>query len=243
MNRVDNHSRGFTIVELMLSMAFVSVLMVTIAMTVIQMANIYNKGVTLRAVDQAGRSVSRDMQTTLSDSQPLDIGVGPLGGANFRPQVRVGGDITSPDGGRLCTGSYSYVWNTGKGLESPINVYDRGSDVIRLVKIRDAGALYCADNEKRIPKDDAIELLSAGDRELAVQSLRVVTAATDPVSRQALYRVILEIGTNDADSLDQSTTITSIDTTCKPPSDDASQRDFCAVNKFEFTVRTGNRGA
>lgn len=51
-------SRGFTIIELMLSMTFLAMLMLVIALTTIQISNIYNKGVTLREVNQAGRSVS-----------------------------------------------------------------------------------------------------------------------------------------------------------------------------------------
>ena len=242
MNHVVNKQRGFTVIELMLAMTFVSVLMVTIAMTIVQLANIYNKGTTLRAVDQAGRTISRDMQSTLAAAQPLDISSDGTSSANYRRQVQVGGDSNNPDGGRICTGSYSYIWNTGHGLENPVNKYNGNDQLIRLVKIRDTGALYCSDEALGINKEDATELLSSGDRELAVQSLRITPEAIDPVTQQALYRIVLEIGTNDTGSLDQDSTITTIDTRCKPPSDAASQRDFCAVNQFEFTVRAGNRG-
>ena len=57
MNQKANRSAGFTIVELMLAMAFLAVLLVVITMTVIQISNVYNKGLTLRAVDQAGRTL------------------------------------------------------------------------------------------------------------------------------------------------------------------------------------------
>ncbi|MFZ1360921.1 MAG: hypothetical protein WAS27_02765 [Candidatus Saccharimonadales bacterium] len=224
-------------------MAFVTILLMAIAATVVQMATIYNKGMTLRAVDQAGQAISRDMQTTLSSSEPLDVGTATEGGVHFRPQVHVGGDISQPDGGRLCTGSYSYVWNTGRGIDNPINLYDGGDEMVYLVKVRDTGALYCSDTMTRINKTDATEFLAGSDRNLVVQSLRIVAAATDSVSRQALYRVTIEIGTNGRDSLNRDTAINSIDTTCKPPNDDTSQHDFCAVNKFEFTARTGSRGA
>lgn len=242
MNRVARQT-GFTIIELMLAMAFVSVLMVAITMTVIQMANIYNKGTTLRAVDQAGRAISRDIQTTVAAAQPLDVGTDGIGGVNYKPQVQIGGEQNNPDGGRLCTGTYSYVWNTGRGLQNPVNRYENDdSRQIRLVKVHDSGALYCNDVAHAIKADDATELLSAGDRELAVQSLKIIPVAIDGVTQQTLYSVTLELGTNDQDSLDQSVAINTIDTTCKPPSSAASQRDFCAVNKFEFTVRAGNKG-
>lgn len=243
MSRVDKKSvQGFTIIELMLAMTFVSVLMVAIAMTVIQLSNVYNKGTTLKAVDQAGRAVSQDMQFTLAAAGQLDIGENGSGGLNYKPQVQVGGEMSNPDGGRLCTGSYSYVWNTGHGLRSPVNSYETGTEQIRMVKVRDIGALYCSDVSRSIKNEDATELLSAGDRELAVQSLKIIPVANDPVAQQALYSVELELGTNDQDSLDQKTTVTTIDTSCRPPSDAMSTREFCAVSKFEFTVRAGNRG-
>lgn len=242
MSHVVKAQRGFTVIELMLAMTFVSVLMMAIAMTVVQLANIYNKGTTLRAVDQAGRAISRDLQATLSSSQPLDVGNDGRGGVNFRLQTQVGGESSNPDGGRLCTGTYSYIWNTGHGLKTPVNRYHENDEQIRFVKVRDAGAQYCSDLSLAVNKMDATELLSSGDRELAIQSFRIKPEAVDAVTQQALYRLVVEVGTNDDESLDRSVTISTIDTTCKPPSDEASQRDFCAVNQFEFTVLAGNRG-
>lgn len=243
MNHVDKKCiQGFTIIELMLAMAFVSILMIAVAMTIIQLSMIYNKGTTLRAVDQAGRAVSQDLHVTLAAAQPLDIGPGGSDGLNYRQQVQIGGELGNPDGGRLCTGTYSYIWNTGRGLAHPVNVYETGGGQIRMVKVRDTGGLYCADVARAVKPQNATELLSAGDRELALQSFRIVPVATDPVAGQVLYTIELELGTNDQDSLTQSTTINTIDTSCRPPSDAGSARDFCAVSKFEFTVRIGNRG-
>lgn len=243
MNHVDKRRSGFTVIELVLAMSFVSILMIAIAATVIQLTNMYNKGTTLRAVDQAGRAISRELQTTLAASYMLDVN-SHTPSRDFRPQVRPdGGDVNNPDGGRLCTGTYSYVWNNGHSLASaaPVNRYDGDEAEIRLVKVYDAGKVYCNDPMPSVAKDGAVELLSAGDRDLAIQSFRITREAYDSTTQQGLYRIVLEIGTNDKGSLDQQANINTIDTTCKPPSDDASQRDFCAVNQFEFTVRTGNR--
>lgn len=240
MNR--EASRGFTIVELLLAMSFVAALLLAVAMMVIQMAAIYNKGITLKAVNQAGQSVTQDMQYTLSSAQPLDIGENGTGGLNFRLQVQVGGQLNNPDGGRLCTGDYSYIWNTGRALANPVNRYEQSDEQIRFVKVRDVGALYCSDVSRTISRDNATEMLSAGDRELAVQSFKIKVAAMDGATQQALYSITLEIGTNDQASLAQVATINTIDTSCRPPSDSQSQRDFCAVNQFEFTARAGNRG-
>lgn len=237
MNRaVNQRHQGFTLVELMVAMAFVSVLMLAIAMAVIQISNIYNKGLTMRAVDQAGRALSTEIRQTLSQSEPFRVDTA------LRYQKYPESSSTAPDGGRFCTGTYTYIWNFGKSMKAPINKYLLSDEEIRFVKVRDNGGVYCADPTRGIVRSDAVELLSGGDRDLAIQKLQVTQLADDPSTRQALYRVVLEIGTNSEDTLYRSDALNSVDTSCKPPSDDASMDDFCAVNLFDFTAQAGNKG-
>jgi hypothetical protein len=66
----SRQSKGFTLVELMLSMAFVSLLLLAIALLVIQISNMYNKGLTLRAVNESGQLIASDLQETLNTSVP-----------------------------------------------------------------------------------------------------------------------------------------------------------------------------
>lgn len=234
--------RGFTLVELLLAMSFVSLLLMAITLTVIQIGNIYTKGLTLRAVDQVGQAVSNDIRRSIEGSRPLDVGTTAIGGQNYRPSVSVGGDINDPDGGRLCTGSYSFIWNNGKALTNPVNKYDVSADTIRLVKVPDNGGLYCSDPSRPVDHATAVEMLSAGDRELAIQSFSIESVAKNPDLQQALYQITLEVGTNDQEAINRSRGISSIDTSCKPPSEEANLKDYCAVNKFEFTARAGNTG-
>lgn len=238
MNRAVNRSAqaGFTIIELLISMTFVTILLLAIAITVIQIANIYNKGLTMRAVDQVGRSLNTDIRQTLSESQPFSVDTA------FRLQRYPESDQNSPDGGRLCTGSYSYVWNFGKASSKPINKYSTGDDEIRFVKVRDNGGQYCANQTKPVVQADATELLAAGDRDLAIQSFSITRLVDDPTVGQALYRIVLEIGTNNQDSLQHSQILDTMDTSCKPPSDDSALQEFCAVNQFDFTAQAGNKG-
>lgn len=242
-HEANTRSKGFTLVELMLSMAFISVLMVAIAMTVIQIMSIYNKGVTLRSVDQAGRSISQDIKYTLSSSQILDVDSAGASGNDFILQARLGDDATAqPDGGRLCTGTYSYIWNTGKGMDYQINRFATGTDIIHLVKIRDNSKDYCnITTTPEVQQEGASELLSSDDRSLVVQSFTISSAAADVAMQQALYQITLELSTGDETAIDRPT-LTTMDAMCKPPSDVLSQRDYCAINKFDFTARTGNRG-
>src|SRR5690606_10502071 len=96
-------SKGFTLIELMLSMAFVGALLVAIAMTSIHIMNTYTKGVTIREVNQVGRAITQDIQRTIASEAPFSVDTMYLNSADR--------------GGRLCTGSYSYVWNYGKELK------------------------------------------------------------------------------------------------------------------------------
>lgn len=230
---------GFTIIELLLAMTFVSLLLMAIALTVMQIAATYNKGLTLRAVDEAGRIVTTDIKRAISSDRPLDIGEAGEGGAHFRLQYNEApGAAALADGGRLCVGSYSYLWNKGEALSRGVEVnrYQDSTKTIRLVKVRDSGALLCNDLTRQATLADATELLE-GDRQLALHSFKIEPFADNAGLQQAIYGITLEIGTSD-----QSELISTIDTRCKSPGDGVSQNEFCAVNKFEFTARAGNRG-
>lgn len=48
---------GFTLIELMLAMAFVSVLLLAIATIAIQAGKLYNRGLTLKSINQSGREI------------------------------------------------------------------------------------------------------------------------------------------------------------------------------------------
>lgn len=228
--------QGFTIIELLLAMSFVSVMLLGIAITVMQIGSIYNKGLTMKSVDQAGRTLSDDMRRTLSGSEPFVIDDG-----SYRTQRHPETDAGEPsDGGRLCTGTYSYIWNTGRALASGhvVNEYDdsRSQKEIRFVRIRDGGGSYCADPAKKIVAVEATEILAEGDSNLAVQTLSIKKLTSNASIGQALYRVQVELGTNNQDALD------TVSMTCKPPSEAASLLEFCSINRFDFTAQAGNRG-
>lgn len=224
--------KGFTLVELMLSMAGVAFLLLAIAMTTIQISNIYSKGMTLKSVNQAGRDLSDVLQRDIKSSTPFDI---------TSPSKY----LSTPHGGRLCMGQYSYVWNYGPTITSPsdtdkIVFNDASNTPVRLARVLDAGGQLCinADADLPIIRDDATELLNSADSDgldLALHSFTVTSSAPDPTTGQALYSVSFSLGTNDEKALNTG------DASCRPPSEDESNWEFCAVNVFEFTTRAGNR--
>lgn len=236
-----NHS-GFTLVELMLSMAFIGVLLITIAMTTMQIMSTYSKGLTVREVNQAGRAISEDIERTIAAVPPFTVDPAKTRSASDPMGSKY---VTDPGGGRLCTGNYTYAWNYGgtselsgdTSLPLAYNTYAGGGsedEVIRFVKVSDVGGMLCVDTERQIVRDSARELLAAGDRNLAVQALTIREGSRDEVSGQALYAITLTLGTNDQSQLNASST------TCLPPTEGSGYENLCAINQFDIVVRAGN---
>jgi len=227
---------GFTLIELMLSMTFISVLLVAIAMTTIQISNIYNKGITLREVNQAGRAVSSELQRSIASSVPFDV----TPKSDNSPGTENSKYVVRDGGGRLCLGNYSYAWNYGKalvggaGAPAIYNKYDDNTPV-RFAKVEDAGGALCSDVNLAVTKAKATELLSTGDRELVLHSFAVTETSSDPSTNQALYAITMVIDTNDRQQL------TTDDASCKPPSAGVGDENYCSVNQWDIIARAGNK--
>lgn len=226
--------RGFTVIELMLAMTFISVLLLAIAITSIQAGRMYNRGVTLKSINSAGRDISdtlrRDFLQTDSrlisnDGRAIEI---------------VEGRWTS---GRLCLGGYSYLWN----VPAEDNVEPNGATVlgpdsrpINFVRYIDEEAVMCQRGEGGYPNrlDQASRLRhllkpSSGDEAaVALHSLELNPVAVTEISPEGLYSLSFVIGTNKLSEINTS------NQSCKPPSDSESNQDFCSINKFEMIVRT-----
>lgn len=237
MSRVDRQKvDGFTLIELMLAMAFISVLLIGIAMTVIQISTIYNKGLGLKEVNQVARDIASDVRISISGAQPL---------------VLANDYVTTPSGGRLCLGSVSYIWNTAKAItdnSAELVRYGSGSTdkLVHLTKVPDAAKLYCAKDATgrvqlaNIQTSDvqaAAELLESGDHQLGVNRFLLTTtpAATDPATGETLYTLeyIIGSGAVSAMNADQSA--------CLTPGVANADIQYCNVQQFSLVIRAGNR--
>jgi type II secretory pathway pseudopilin PulG len=232
MNRVDKRN-GFTLIELMLAMSFVSMLLIAIALTVIQIGNIYNQGLTLKEVNQAGRSITSELQRSIAVSSPFNINSGI--GSRY---------IVQDWGGRLCIGQYSYIWNYGSSIktndDARLNIYSNSSDKIRFVKAVDPNASYCTESSKKIDHTTATELLSVSEHDLAIHSFTVSTSssASDSKTGQQLYDIEFFIGTNDQNALTTNSDTGAV--MCKPPNQPGADPAYCSVNQFNIVARAGN---
>lgn len=234
MNRVAKQ-QGFTLIELMLAMAFIATLLLAIAMTIIQIGTIYNRGMTLKEVNQAARSISDDINRNLSASQSFSLS------NKYIPQAT---------GGRLCLGQFSYIWNYADRLQDSQRAQyataalNTSKGPIRLVRVPDSSGFYCTvqtggryPNIQATDTNNAKELLRGGDRTLGIYQFAITSGATarDATTGQQLYNISFTIGTGTA------TALTADRTSCLPPSDPNSDFAYCTVQQFKLVVRAGNR--
>lgn len=228
----DRKQLGFTLIELMLAMAFVSILLLAITMTVIQISSIFNRGLTLKEVNQAGRAMVDSVQDTIASSSPFDLSTK---------------YIKQDWGGRLCLGQYSYIWNYGTAIDDAgynrdfTNVYEDGPKQnvrIRFVKVFDNGGAYCKKTPSlpKIKFADSLELLDAGEHDLAMHSFSINSygTASDSVTNQRLYSISFVIGTNKIDAINDAKTA------CKAPGEPKSDISYCAVTRFDIMALSGN---
>lgn len=137
--------KGFTLIELTLALAFISVMLIMVAVLIMQMTTIYQKTLTIKSVNATGREIIDDISRRISEStlistryycsQTVDEGHQKecmddnaykyIYHQNSSKNFRVRGkepEQALPTNGTFCTGLYSYIWNTGYVL-NPENEY------------------------------------------------------------------------------------------------------------------------
>lgn len=234
---------GFTLIELMLAMAFVSVLLLAIATIAIQAGKLYNRGLTLKSINQSGREISDSLRRDFLQANAGKIS----GNANSAVvMVQAGGTDRS---GRLCLGDYSYVWNvpkvvsgevkSGAGIITEVGGPHSGRP-INFARVIDPDGMLCQKNEttgaymSTVATDKVTHLLKpagSNDVVLAIHHMKAARVAGDS-GADSLYRLEFVLGTSQLEA------VNTANGTCKPPVDNSENLDFCAINSFEMIVRT-----
>lgn len=220
--------------ELSIAMTFLSILLLAIAMLTLQISSIYNKGLTLRAVNESGQLLSSEIQRKLNQSDPKSTKA-----------------VIKDVGGRLCAGTTVYAWNHANKFDDPaakdFNIYPSGGSVSERTKIRFSKFSaevneYCEDSDtstdgeqyKQLPeKDTMTDLLSQGGnadlvlRGFEFNDYQISTAD----GKQTVYRIVFTLGTNTNDLI--------TDVTCDVSKSSRVDDEYCAVNKFTITARAG----
>lgn len=235
MSHVHNNAKGFTLIELMLSMSFIAVLLLAIAMTIIQIGTIYNKGIIAKDLNQTARQVSDDFSRTASQSNDLTIAT----------DLRY-----NSAGGRLCFGGYSYIWNTARAIQTNddgLTRYIGRTNIPGLVKVPDVGRIYCSvtsvggfvhEDIRAADANLSQELLQEGDSKLGVQQLTIIpeSVVRDTTTNQVLYTLNLILGTGNY------TAMNATQSACLTPGENDADPVYCTVQPFTIVLRTGSRG-
>lgn len=235
--------RGFTLIELMLSMAFISLLLLAIAMTTMQLARTYERGTTLRSLNQAARDFGDMLRRDFAQANAKRVFAGSDNGNSVIQLV----DTNGPVSGRLCLGQVSYLWNYAatldrEGSNNNQAAVVRDGRLVNMVRAIDEGGDLCRQNsEGRYIRDlsaydtnnitNVLEPIETRDgTALAIHnlSLRALTRANE---ESGLFRITYLLGTSRQAEID-------IDNgTCRAPNDAQSNAEYCAINNFEVVVR------
>lgn len=139
----DKNMQGFTIMELSIGLAFISALLVMVAVITLHISTTYHKGLVIRAVNSTGRllvddfsrtiaaaparslsdicraeyaSDKSEMQKCLNDNARMYVYQQNYGTVRLKTTGALLQNV--PTNGVFCTGRHSYLWNTGYVLNT-----------------------------------------------------------------------------------------------------------------------------
>lgn len=214
---------GFTLVELNIALIFVALLLLAVAATTIYVGSIYQKGMSLKSINQTGRQVVEQLRRDIAQTPSSKIT-----------------NLTVGDTGRVCLGGVSYVYNTADGLNSDVTtiqlIRDSNREPVRLARIIDPSSAWCANSATLydIAADASYtELLSIDDTTpLAVYNFSVLSRLTagEAAKQQSLQQMTIRLGTNGKGTTSSGE--------CLPPTDNAANFDYCSVREFTTLIRT-----
>lgn len=251
--------KGFTLVELSLSIAFIAILSITIVLIINNAISTYRRGLTLNQVNTVGMDLVDDIRVAVQNSPANLFGscidendtdemkcINVIKTAN----VKVNGQQLEnvPVKGAFCTGLYSYAWNSGyffatdAELDSDGMITLRG-ERIRLLKVEDKNRSVCAaisDGDDALEIDDGteVEMLLVNDsaNNMVLYDFSVAMPAIDSANSSAFYSISFILGT-----VQGGINVMSSGNFCKPPKDNNSNFDYCAINKFNFAAQANGR--
>lgn len=129
--KLQSFRQGFTLIEISIVLAFVSVLLISIALIISNIMAVYQKGLTLKSVDSVGRNLIDEFTTAINAAPSIDTANLCRAYAKDNPeackldnaykyifQSRESSTESVQYSGVLCTGNYSYIWNTQYGIQA-----------------------------------------------------------------------------------------------------------------------------
>lgn len=229
----EGTKKGFTIMELMLAMGVIAFLLLSVAGLIIQMTNTITRGTTYKDLNATSRTINADLTKTFNSTSVLD---GWDGRTNTNEYYRVVGGS-----GAFCTGSVSYLWNTNLEGSGALIVHSGDNSPIRFIKVRDTAKSYCSDNAqstvwRNVPRDNTVtEILSNSEVNLQLHSISFSSGGNliNRPSNQMIINIAYVLGTPNNNDIRMNAGSRNCEGNVKS--------NYCAVNKFELTVRTLGR--
>jgi prepilin-type N-terminal cleavage/methylation domain-containing protein len=226
----NNRRNGFTLVELTLVMAFMSILLLAILYLTIHAGSLYTKGVTNKTLNQIGREVNDVMKRDMIGADSNRMQIVPETGS---------GDKKS---GRLCTGTVTYIWNTAPLLDDTVATKVKLStgEAITFRRVEDPTGTLCVPSGGVYPMTIPVsmkssELLSSSGRDYAIYTMTASSIAKDSTGK-GLVSIDMTLGTNEQGTT-QKDLVSGFQ--CLPPTDNSANFDYCTVQEFITVLRVG----
>lgn len=228
INTSKNHKqRGFTLVELTLSIAFLGSLILIASAIIVQTIGIYNKGVALKQINQAGRSLVEDINR--------------LSSSGFEVRLADNGKT-----GYLCIKDSntwrSYTWSSvqaGIGTTSTPNAKQFTLDNVPVSLVRSNegvnGDPYC-----QLPSIVDVPMSANAVTPILTKQVRILSVNITPSNNAAMQKIAFWIGTHDSSGSVPGMTPDFDAVTSTWRCQGGNLGNFCAVSKFETVIYTPN---
>lgn len=228
---------GFTLVEMTISLVFLSILLIAILTLTIAAGKTYIKGNTTQAINQSARDFSDTVRRDFLAS----------GASLISEQITVAGGSSTVYSGRICLGTVVYLWNSADLLNATTTAAQAArvtmastGDPIIFARIVNPNQSYCdrgagGQYPQTIPASERVtDLFSGTSKDYALYKMNIYKSAAR--GDHALYRISYTLGTNQ-----RQTTENSADgyIQCKPNNVLTADFNYCSVNDFDMMVRVG----
>jgi Tfp pilus assembly protein PilE len=216
---MHNWKRGFTLVELSFSLAFIASLSLALVVITLNLTSSYQRGLVLKQVNTTGSSLISDFKAAIANSSAKNItdvctikyetnstgqnacrndGAYSFVHVERSAKVKIGKENTPgykevsdvPVFGAFCSGSYSYIWNSGYLLDS--ESYTVEGTTAASFKYTIANEDYTSGTEKTISN---FRLLKIVDPSRAVCASAIDSSSAADVANKP-YRTAAELKAN-----------------------------------------------
>lgn len=201
---------GFTLVELMLAIAFIGFLILFTVIASLQVMRTYNKGLAVKEINQTARTIVDEMGRAIRASTYTAI--------NITPNTAV------PTQSRVCIAGVSYVWNIAG--QSVNKFSSSGTPAVTFVRVNDAAGALCSPSGGVYPNVDPAQAAPLLSNRVWVQNLTITKNSTT-----GLATISLQLSTTDDPTSPVLETIPG-GVRCKGTAGD----QFCAVATLSTTV-------